>query len=111
MWQDWMIYLNPKKCIGGILKQFGMFENKSIQTPFMTNCKLSNDMGLQSDANFEAMWAISSQNVIGSFMYAMVCTRSNITQVGGVVNQIMANLVMKQILYYLKCIVDFWSML
>jgi hypothetical protein len=77
----------------------------------MTNYKLSNDMGLQSDANFETMWAISSQNVIGSFMYAMVCTRSNIAQVGGLVNQIMANLVMKQIFYYLKCIVDFWSML
>jgi hypothetical protein len=50
-----MIYLNPKKCIGGILKEFGLFENKSIRTPFMTNYKLSNDMGLQSDANFETM--------------------------------------------------------
>jgi hypothetical protein len=106
-----MIYLNPRKYIGGILKQFGMFENKSIWTPFMTNCKLSKDISLQSDANFEAMWAILSQNVIGSFMYAMVCTRFNIAQVGGVVSQFMVNLVMKQIFYYLKGIVDFWSML
>jgi hypothetical protein len=50
-----MIYLNPRKYIGGILKQFGMFENKSTRTHIMTNCKLSKDMGLQSDANFEAM--------------------------------------------------------
>ncbi len=104
-------YLNPRKYIGGILKQFGMFENKSIQTPFKTTCKLSKDMGFQSDANFEAMWVILSQNVIRSFMYAMVCTRFNITQVGGVVSQFMANLIVKQIFYYLKGIVDFWSML
>jgi hypothetical protein len=50
-----MIYLDPKIYIQGILKQFGMFENKSIRTPFMTNCKLSKDMGLQNDANFETM--------------------------------------------------------
>jgi hypothetical protein len=81
--QDWMIYLNPKIYIRGILKQFGMFENKSIWTPFMSNCKLSKDMGLQSDANFEAMWAISSQNIIGSFMYAMVCIRFNIAKIRG----------------------------
>ncbi len=49
-------------------------------------------MGLQNDANLEIMWVSLFQNVIGSFMYAMVCTRPDIAQVMGVVNQFMANI-------------------
>jgi len=58
----------------------------------MTSHKLSKDMGLQNDANLEIMWVSLFQNVIGSFMYAMVCTRPDIAQVMGVVNQFMANI-------------------
>jgi hypothetical protein len=61
--------LNQSKYIEGILKQFGMVENKLVQTPFMTNCKFLKDMGLQNDANLETMQVISFQNVIGSLMY------------------------------------------
>jgi hypothetical protein len=50
-----MIYLNKSKFIEGILKQFGMVENKPVQIPFMTNCKLLKHMGLQDDANLGAM--------------------------------------------------------
>jgi hypothetical protein len=46
----------------------------------MTNCKLSKDMGLQSDANLEALQAIPFQNAIGNFMYTKVCTRPDIAQ-------------------------------
>jgi hypothetical protein len=50
----------------------------------MTNCKLLKGMGLQNDANLEIMWVIPFQNVIGSFMYAMVWTKLDIAQVVGV---------------------------
>jgi hypothetical protein len=49
----------------------------------MTNCKLSKDMGLQSDADLEVIWVIPFQNVIGSFLYAMVCKRLDIGHVKG----------------------------
>jgi hypothetical protein len=52
----------------------------------MTNYKLLKDMGPQSDVNLEAMQAILFQNVIGSFMYAMVCVRLDISHVMGVVS-------------------------
>jgi ATP-binding cassette subfamily B (MDR/TAP) protein 1 len=52
----------------------------------MTNCKISKDIGPQSDADLEAMQAIPIQNVIESLMYAMVCTRLDIAYVVGVVN-------------------------
>jgi hypothetical protein len=35
-----------------------MVENKLVQTPFITNCKLLKDMGLQNDANLEIMRVI-----------------------------------------------------
>jgi hypothetical protein len=52
----------------------------------MTNCKLSLDMGLQNDAHLEVTWAIPFQNVIGSFMYAMVCIRFDIVHAVWVTN-------------------------
>jgi hypothetical protein len=55
-----------------------MVESNPIQTPFMTNCKLSKDMGLQNDANLEVMWVIPFQNVIKSLMYAIICIIPNI---------------------------------
>ncbi len=35
--------------------QLGMAKSKLVRTPFMTNCKLSKDMGLQNDVNLEVM--------------------------------------------------------
>jgi hypothetical protein len=60
-----------------------MVENKLIRTPFMTNCKLSKDMGPQSDLNLEGMWVILFQDIIGNFMYAIVCTRLDIARQWG----------------------------
>jgi ATP-binding cassette subfamily B (MDR/TAP) protein 1 len=85
--------LNQNKHIGGILKQFEMVKSKLVQiTPFMTNCKLSKDMGPQNDVNLEGLLAILFQNVIGSFMYVMVCIKLDIAHAMGVVSQFMANL-------------------
>jgi ATP-binding cassette subfamily B (MDR/TAP) protein 1 len=68
-----------------------MVKNKSIPIPFMTFCKLSKDMGIQNDVDLEVMWVIPFRNVIGSFMYAILCTRHDIAQAMGVVNQFMVN--------------------
>jgi hypothetical protein len=45
-------------------------------------------MDPQSDVDLEEMWAILFQNAIGSFVYAMICIRPNITNVV----RVMANL-------------------
>jgi ATP-binding cassette subfamily B (MDR/TAP) protein 1 len=49
-------------------------------------------MGPQSDVDLEEMRAILFQNVIGSLVYAMVCTRPNIAKLVGVVSHFMVNL-------------------
>ncbi len=77
-----MIYLNQNKHIGGILKQFEMVKSKLVWiTPFMTNCKLSKDIGPQNDVDLEGTSAILFQNAIGNLMYAMVCIRLDIAHV------------------------------
>jgi ATP-binding cassette subfamily B (MDR/TAP) protein 1 len=52
----------------------------------MINFKLLKDMGLQNDVGLNVMCVIPFQNVIGSPMYAMVCTRPNIAHAIGVVS-------------------------
>jgi len=81
-----MIYLNQSKYIGTIFKQFGMAKNKPIQIPFMTNYKLSKDLGSQNGTDLKVIWVIPFQNVIGSFMYAMVCKKFDIGHVVGFVS-------------------------
>jgi hypothetical protein len=58
----------------------------------MANCKLLKDVGPQGDGGVEVMWGILFQNVIKSFMYAMVCIRPNITWVVRVVTHFMVDL-------------------
>jgi hypothetical protein len=81
-----MIYLNQSKYIGTIFKQFGMAKNKPIQISFMTNYKLSKDLGSQNGTDLKVIWVIPFQNVIGSFMYAMVCKKFDIGHVVGFVS-------------------------
>jgi hypothetical protein len=70
-------------------------------------------MGCQNDANLEVVHAIPFENVIGNFMYAMVCIRPEIIQAVGVVNQLIVNfkqshwIVVKCIFHYLKNVMDF----
>jgi hypothetical protein len=52
-----------------------MAKSKPMSTPFITNCKLSKEMGLQDDANLKIMRVIPFQNDIRSLMYAIIWTR------------------------------------
>jgi len=72
------IWTKTSTSIKNIFRQFGMAESKLIWTPFMTNCKLLKDMGLQNDVDFETMQPIPFQNVIESLMYEMVFIRLDI---------------------------------
>jgi ATP-binding cassette subfamily B (MDR/TAP) protein 1 len=59
------------------------------------------------------MKGIPFQNVVGSFMYVMVCTKPNIVCLMGIVNQFTLNIrhlhwiVVKWIFYYLNGAMDF----
>ena len=75
-----------------VLKRFGMNKKtKSVSTPFAPHFKLSDAMSPNNEAEREYMSRVPYANAIGSLMYAMVCTRPDISHAVGVVSRYMHN--------------------
>ena len=74
-----------------VLRRFNMQNIKPVSTPFLIQLKLSAEQSPSTEAEKADMAQISYLLVVGSLMFAMVCTRPNIVQVVGVVSWYMAN--------------------
>ena len=86
------LYLSQKEYLKRVLKRFGMNKKtKSVSTPFAPHFKLSDVMSPNNEAEREYMSRVPYANAIGSLMYAMVCTRPDISHVVGVVSRYMHN--------------------
>ena len=73
-----------------MLQCFGISEDsKPVSTPLAPHLKLSNQLSPKNDAEREYMAKVPYANAVGSLMYAMVCTRPDISQVVGVVSRYM----------------------
>lgn len=85
-----------------------MQDTNAINTPFGTHFKLSAKMSPQVQEDKRFMYRVPYYNVVGNFMYVMVCTRSNIVCALRCVSPYMDNprkvhwQVVKWILRYLK---------
>ena len=66
-------------------------KTKSVSTPFAPHFKLSDAMSPNNEADREYMSRVPYANAIGSLMYAMVCTRPDISYAVGVVSRYMHN--------------------
>ena len=66
-------------------------KTKSVSTPLAPYFKLSDAMSPNNEAEREYMSRVPYANVIGSLMYAMVCTRPDISHAVGVVSRYMHN--------------------
>lgn len=62
-----------------MLEQFHLDKAKPDAIPLANHFKLSSKHCPTSDNNKEEMWKVAYASAVGSFMYAMVCTRPNIT--------------------------------
>ena len=85
------MFLTQKDCIEKVLVMFGMNESKPIQTPLVSHFKLSAVMCPQTAAEQQEMSKVPYSNVVGSFMYAMVLTKPNISHAISVVSMFMSN--------------------
>ena len=91
-----------------ILERFNMQDCNPIDTPFARDENLSKEMGLKTSEEKRKMSNVPYSNVVGSIMYATMCTRPDICYAIGMVSRYQANLVMikwkavKRILRYLK---------
>eukprot|EP00253_Pinus_taeda_P022625 PITA_22625 len=90
------------------IKRFNMKDSKLVGTPLATHFKLSTELCPRDDNEKEEMSKIPYASIIGSLMYAMVCTRPDIAYSVGVVSRFLANprkqhwQAVKWILRYLK---------
>ncbi|XP_054813475.1 secreted RxLR effector protein 161-like [Prosopis cineraria] len=84
-----------------------------MDTLIALEVKLSPDMGPKTEIAKRKIERVSYASTVGSLMYAVMCTRPNICYAAGLVSHYQSNLreghwkVVKRILRYLKCIIDY----
>ncbi|KAG8498213.1 hypothetical protein CXB51_006868 [Gossypium anomalum] len=64
---------------------------KPVSTPLAAHFRLSSALSLQSDDEIEYMSHVQYSSAAGSFMYAMVCSRSDLSYAVSAVSRYMAN--------------------
>ena len=63
-----------------ILQCFDILENsKHVSTPLAPHMKLGASLSPSSDEEQECMSRVPYANIVGSLLYAIVCTRPNIS--------------------------------
>ena len=90
--QNHLLRLSQEDYIDKVLKRFNMKDAKSISTPLAKLFKLIKHLSPKIEKEKEYMTKVPYASVIGSLMYAMVCTRPDIAQAVGVVSRFMNNL-------------------
>ncbi|KAH9685886.1 hypothetical protein KPL70_014146 [Citrus sinensis] len=74
-----------------ILERFNMVVCKPMDTPIAKGQSLSLDMCPKTPQEKERISRVPYANAIGSLMYAMMCTRPDISYVGGLVSRYQSN--------------------
>jgi len=73
-----------------VLQRFNMDQSKPVGTPLATHYKLSLNESLKTKKEVEHMAHIPYSSVVGSLMYAMVCTRPNLSHAVSLVSKFMS---------------------
>jgi hypothetical protein len=84
------LWLNQRKYVETILQRFNMQECKMVRVPIPIGVKLSADQCPKTQEEEEDMSCVPYASVVGSLMYAMVCTRLDIAHAVGVLSRYMS---------------------
>nr|CAN68815.1 hypothetical protein VITISV_001087 [Vitis vinifera] len=104
--------LSQSEYVKKVLRRFNMNKAKSVSTPLGSHFKLSKEQSPKTKEERDHMSKMPYASAIGSLMYAMVCTRSDIAHAVGVVSKFMSRPgkqhweAIKWILRYLKGSLD-----
>nr|CAN73703.1 hypothetical protein VITISV_000540 [Vitis vinifera] len=104
--------LSQSESMKKVLSRFNMNEAKPVSTPLGSHFKLSKEQSPKTEEERNNMSKVPYASAIGSLMYAMVCTRSDIAHAVGVVSRFMSRPgkqhweAVKWILRYLKGSLD-----
>ncbi|CAL5368022.1 unnamed protein product [Camellia sinensis] len=86
-----LIWLSQESYIEKVLKRFNMDKAMPISCPLVGHFKLSSNQCSTSEKDNEEILKIPYVSAVGSLMYAMVCTRSNIAPYVGMVSRFLSN--------------------
>jgi hypothetical protein len=70
---------------------FNMHDSKPVSTLIAPHFKLSSSQSPSTDSEFEYMSKVPYSSVVGSLMYAMVCSRPDLSYAMSLVSRYMAN--------------------
>ena len=87
---DRKLWLNQRKYIETILHRFNMQECKPVKVPIPVGVRLSAEQCPKTQEEEEDMSHVPYASVVGSLMYAMVCTRPDIAHAVGVLSRYMS---------------------
>ena len=109
---DGKLFLNQKSYVLKVLERFAMQNSKPVSTPLAAHFRLSAELSPQSEDEEKYMSQVPYSSAVGSLMYAMVCTRPDISHAVSVVSRYMGRPgkahweAVKWILRYLKGTAD-----
>ena len=87
------VWLTQKSLLKKVLKMFGMDDKtKPVSTPLTSHFKWSSSSFPSSQEERDYIARVPYANAVGSFMYAMVYTRPDISQAVSMVSRYMHNL-------------------
>ena len=86
-----LLGLSKETYIKKMLKCYHMHDYKPMDTPVEKNLSLSLDMCPKTPNEKEQMSKVLYTSVVGSLMYAMMCTRLDICYVVGLVSRFQSN--------------------
>ena len=82
---------SQEKYVEKILEIFEMNKAKPVNVPLASHFKLSSSLCPSSVEEKDYMSRVPYANIVGCLMYAMVCTRPDISHAVGVVSKYMEN--------------------
>ncbi|KAG8488852.1 hypothetical protein CXB51_016759 [Gossypium anomalum] len=85
------LYLSQKGYIEKVLCRFNMQSAKPVSTPLAAHFRLSSALSPQSDDEIEYMSHVPYSSAVGSLIYAMVCSRPDLSYAVSAVSRYMAN--------------------
>ena len=85
-----LLFLSQKKYIEKVLHRFNMYGTKFVSTPIASHFKLSALQCPTSDDDIEYMSRVPYSSAVGSLMYAMVCSRPDLSYAMSLVSRYMA---------------------
>ena len=86
-----VLFLSQQNYIKKVLHRFNMHDAKSVSTPIAPHFKLSASQCPVSDEDVEYMSRVPYSSAVGSLMYAMVCSRPDLSYAMSLVSRYMAN--------------------